>query len=282
MSEAVAAGQCSPSLAPFWKLATDAPGLWGKLSQDKRCETYSVYGFFPGVYELVYGSDDPPAISFSGRTRGRVALIQGAGQGLVVKPFQSQREGEIAGTAGYLGIGPRQHPSIPGFLTEELCIGDFFTELPPQRLDDTALFQLGRTLGHMLARLHSRKIYYNDATISDPEGRSHLLVSSDGECRLIDFGVSVLLDRHPRLTGEEVYNWARTLPMFRLLSGMSLDRQGWHDFLAQYGKSVAATPVEEIMARDWRFAEEGLGMAAQGLGEGIAAPFRRGLVETYR
>ena len=90
------------------------------------------------------------------------------------------------------------------------------------------------------------------------------------------------LDRYPRLTGEEVYNCARTLPMFRLLSSMGLDRQGWDDFLAQYGRSVAATPVEEIMARDWRFTEEGLGMAAQRLGQGIVVPFRRGLAETYR
>ena len=192
MSEAVAAGQCSPSLAPFWELATSAPDLWRKLARDQRLDTYSIYGFFPGVYELVYQGDDLSTLEFSGRTRGRVALIRGEGRGLVVKPLQSGREGEIARIAGDLAIGPRQYPSIPGFLTEELCAGEFFTELPPERLDDAALSQLGRNLGHMLVRLHSRKIYYNDATISDPEGRSHLLVSPDGKCRLIDFGVSVL------------------------------------------------------------------------------------------
>jgi hypothetical protein len=281
MSDAVASGRCPPDLAPFWEMAEAAPTLWQKLGRDELVETYSIYGFFPGIYEMVYLPDSPAGIAFDGRTRGRVALVRGPEKGLVVKPWQSRREGEIAGIAADLGVGPRQYPSLPGFLTEELCPGVFFTELPPEGLDDARSFQLGRTLGEMLARLHSRRIYYNDATISDPEGRSHLLVSSDGRCRLIDFGVSVLLDHHPRLTGEEVYNCARTLPMFRIMSGMGLDQQGWESFLRDYGRTLAATPVEEIMARDRRFAEEGLAMAAQRLGEGIVGPFRRGFSATF-
>ena len=303
MSDAVAAGRCPPDLAPFWELADAAPALWQKLARDELVETCSVYGFFPGIYEMVYLAASPAEITFDGRTRGRVALVRGPDpaepspasasqpwpgqgdgleQGLVVKPWQSRREGEIAAIAADLGVGPRQYPSLPGFLTEELCPGVFFTELSPAELDDARLFQLGRTLGDMLARLHSRRIYYNDATLSDPEGRSHLLVSPEGRCRLIDFGVSVLLDHHPRLTGEEVYNCARTLPMFRLMSGMGLDQQGWDSFLRDYARTLAATPVEEIMGRDRRFTEEGLSMAAQRLGEGIVGPFRRGLAETYR
>jgi hypothetical protein len=37
------------------------------------------------------------------------------------------------------------------------------------------MYQLGRILGDMLARLHANQIFYNDATLSDPSGRSHLL-----------------------------------------------------------------------------------------------------------
>ena len=281
MSEAVAAGRCPPDLAPFWELAETAPVLWQKLARDELVGIYSIYGFFPGIYEMVYLAESPAAIAFDGRSRGRVALVRGPERELVVKPWQSYREGEIAAIAADLDVGPRQYPSLPGFLTEELCPGVFFTELPPAELDDARLFQVGRALGEMLARLHSRRIYYNDATLSDPEGRSHLLVSPDGWCRLIDFGVSVLLDRHPRLTGEEVYNCACTLPMFRLMSGMGLDRRGWESFLRDYGRTLAATPVEEVMERDRRFAEEGLSMAAQRLGEGIIGPFRRGFSETY-
>ena len=125
MRAAVLTGECPARLAPFWGLASDNSGLFEKLGRDRRLETFSIYGFFPVVHELVYLSDQTPEIAFYGRTRGRVAILKfselwGAGDGgLVVKPTQSRREGEIAHIAGELGVGPRQHLSLPGFITEE-------------------------------------------------------------------------------------------------------------------------------------------------------------------
>ena len=39
------------------------PELFNKLTKDKRVERFHVYGFFPGVFELVYGSEISPEIS---------------------------------------------------------------------------------------------------------------------------------------------------------------------------------------------------------------------------
>jgi tRNA A-37 threonylcarbamoyl transferase component Bud32 len=218
--------------------------------------TYSIYGFFPGVYEMVYKREPPPSITFTGRARGRIAIVRAEGWGLVVKPIQNQREDEIAGIAGAMGVGPRQRPSLPGFLTEEFVPGRFFTELPPEEVDAEAMYRLGRALGNMLGRLHANQIFYNDTTLSDPSGRSHLLLSSNGDCRLIDFGVSLLLDRHPQLSREEVYNFVRTLPVFPILSGMGTDSDEMGQFLDQYQQRLTHASKAEIIARDLRFTRE--------------------------
>ena len=278
---AVLSKECPALLAPFWGLASTNPGLFEKLRDDRLLETYSIYGFFPLAYELVYTGDGPPNIDFYGRTRGQVAILRSQGVGLVVKPTQSCREGEIARIAGELGVGPRQHTSLPGFITEELVAGRFFTDLPPDEVNPDSMFRLGRRLGTMLAGLQTSQIYYNDATLSDPSGRSHLLVSSGGACRLIDFGVSMLLDRHPQMSREEVYSFVRTLPMFRVFAGMGLGGDQLDRFLDDYRLRLARTSREEIMSHDTRFMEEGLLMAAGRLGSQIVDPFHQGFGETY-
>ena len=144
------------------------------------------------------------------------------------------------------------------------------------------MHQTGQRLGDMLAQLHRNKIYYNDTTLSDPSGRSHLIVLSDHSLRLIDFGVSLLLDQHPSLHPEEVYNFVRTLPMFHLFSRMGTSREDMAQLLEQYRHRLANTSIEEIMARDVRFMEEGLGMAANRMGTQIIEPIKLGFQETYQ
>ena len=293
---AVEDGRCPLHLAPFWSLIAPEsrdgldPQLFRKLSADPFAAEYSYFAFFPLIYPRLYHHGERPQIRFDGRTRGRVALFRfDDGDGLVVKPLQSRREAEVAALAGQAEIGPRQLPSLEGFLVEELVDGRFFTDFAPEEMTDDLIYQVGFRLGAMLASLHAAGIYYNDATLSDPDGRSHLLVQSfpsseteaAPECRLIDFGVSVLLDKFPDLEMEEVFNLVRTTPEFRLLSRMGLRGREMGNFLAQYRRRLAATPKEEILARDLRFTEEGLQQAARKMGSGIIAPFRQGFSEGY-
>jgi tRNA A-37 threonylcarbamoyl transferase component Bud32 len=144
------------------------------------------------------------------------------------------------------------------------------------------MYRLGRALGNMLGRLHANQIFYNDTILSDPSGRSHLLVSSNGDCRLIDFGVSLLLDRHPQLSREEVYNFVRTLPVFPILSGMGTDSDEMGQFLDQYQQRLTYASKAEIIARDLRFTREGLRLAARFMGSHIIDPFQQGFGETYK
>ena len=269
-------------MRPFWKLVDLEPELFVQLAVDPWVEVLSHYTFFPPVLDWRTQGRSIPALRMTGRTRGPVAILSSGDDQLAIKPFQNSREDAIASIAASVGAGPAQFPSLPGYLTEQFANRVFFTDLPPDRRDSESMRAVGLQLGGMLHRLHDAGVYYNDATLADPQGRSHIIVADDGGCTLIDFGVSLLLDRHPDYTREEVHNFARTLPMYRIFAGMADDRAEMNDFLREYGKQMAQASPQDIMARDLKFAQQGLSIAAQRLGQDIIPPLRDGFLEAYR
>lgn len=269
-------------MRPFWKLSDLQPDLFIRVSEDRWVVSLAEYAFFPPVLQWREQGRAIPGLHITGRTRGPAAILRSDGEAIVIKPFQNSREDEIARIAAEVGAGPRQFPSLPGYLTEQFAEGVFFTDLPPERRDVDTMRAAGLALGGMMRRLHEAGIYYNDASLADPEGRSHLIVSGGGEFTLIDFGVSLLLDRHPEYTREEVRNFARTLPMYRIFAGMADSRADMDDFLAAYAKQMAQATREDIQARDLKFVQQGLSIAARRLGEEIIPPIRDGFLEAYR
>ena len=281
---AVRDGRCPERLWPLWPLAGQGDELWGMLVADPRIARFSVYGLFPASHDLVYGSESVDVdVRHDGRTRGRVAIITGRLQGhldIVIKPCQSPGESEIAGIAGDLGLGPRQLPSIDGFLTEEFVPGPFLTDLNPEAASAERMYGIGNELGTAVSRLHAAGICYNDATVSDPDGRSHIILASGGGIRIIDFGVALLLRDHPaNLTFPDAYNAARTDPMFRLFRQMApdADPEALSRFITDYGRRLAQQSVEEIQSRDWRIAEEGASVVAGMYGPVAADALRAGI-----
>ena len=279
--EAVARGDCPQRLWPLWPLERTNGELWRLLLEDDRIDRFSVYGFFPAAYPLVYGGDPQiTSIRYDGRTRGRVAIIGHETTTVVIKPCQSGREAEIAAIAGELEVGPAQLPTIGGFITEEFVEGTFLTDLTPEEATAERMHAVGAALADALARLHGAGVCYNDATICDPEGRSHIIVRPDGSIRLIDFGVALRLDDHPRsLTFGDAWNAVRTDPMFRLFRQMTGggDDDALRRFVADYGQRLAGQTVEQIQSRDWRIAEEGVSIIASRFGSGAADALREGL-----
>lgn len=266
----------------FWKLADLAPDLHRRLAADPWVEALSRYAFFPPVLDWQAQGRPIPELRMTGRTRGPVAVLRSQGEAIAIKPFQNSREDEIARIAASAGAGPEQLPSLSGYLTERFAEGVFFTDLPPERRDTATMRATGLALGGMLRRLHDAGVYYNDASLADPEGRSHLIVSDDGGFTLIDFGVSLLLDRHPEYSREEVHNFTRTLPMYRLFAGMADSRADMDDFLREYGRQMAQASREDILARDLKFVQQGLSIAARRMGQDIIPPLRDGFLEAYR
>ena len=284
---AMADGKCSVALWPLWPLALTDPALWSTVVADDRIGKFSVYGMFPATYDLVYGDEGSAArVRYDGRTRGRVAIISGQRDGhpvnVVVKPCQSRRETEIAAIAGSLGVGPEQLPTIDSFITEEFVDGEFLTDMSPSRATPERMRELGVALGDAIRSLHGAGICYNDATIADPGGRSHLIVQLDGSIRLIDFGVALLLDNHPAgLSFQDAYNAARTDPMFRLFRQISdgADDAALGKFIADYASQLSRQTVAEVQARDWRIADEGATMIASRFGPAAADALRAGMAQ---
>lgn len=278
------AAQCPEPLWLLWPLAQSDGALWNRLLEDERIARFSVYGLFPAAYPLVYGPDaQHTAIRYDGRTRGRVAIITSESTAVVIKPCQSSREAEIAAIAGGLSVGPARLPTIPGFISEEFVDGVFLTDLTLAQATQQRMFAVGRALAAALSRLHAASVCYNDATISDPAGRSHIIIRPDGEIRLIDFGVALLLDAHPAgLTFEDVWNAARTDPMFRLFRQLTGggDEDALARFVADYGRRLASQTPEQIQTRDWRIAEEGASLIAARFGPAAADALRSGLSES--
>ena len=269
-------------MRPFWKLVDLEPELFGRLAEDRWVEALSQYAFFPAVLGWRDEGRGIPLLEITGRTRGPAAILRSANESIVVKPFQNSREDEIARIAADVNVGPEQFLSLPGYLTERFAEGEFFTDLPPERRDPDTMRAVGLSLGGMLRRLHEAGVYYNDATLADPEGRSHLIVDEDGRCTLIDFGVSLLVTHHPEYSREEVRNFVRTLPMYRVMAGMADSRAEMDHFLAQYARRTAEATPGDIMARDLKFAQQGLSIAARSMGDAIIDPIRDGFLEAYR
>lgn len=280
---AVFAAQCPERLWPLWPVSGIDRDLWDLLLEDDRIERFSVYGLFLETYPIVYGPDsEGTTIRYDGRTRGRVAIVSGAGAAstVVIKPCQSTRESEIAAIAGELVVGPSQLPTIDGFITEEFVDGRFLTDLSIAEATDDRMRSVGTALAAALSSLHAAGICYNDATIADPDGRSHIILRPDGEIRLIDFGVALLLDDHPNsLSFEDAWNAARTDPMFRLFRQMTGggDDAALGRFVADYGRRLAGQAVSEIQSRDWRIAEEGAAVITARYGPAAADALREGL-----
>ena len=269
-------------MRPFWKLSDLDPALFIRVSEDPWVVALAQYAFFPPVLAWREQGRSIPQLRMTGRTRGPVAVLRSGDEAIAIKPYQNSREDEIARIAADAGAGPAQLPSLPGYLTERFAEGVFFTGLPPERRDDSTMRAAGLALGGMLRRLHDAGVYYNDASLADPEGRSHLIVSGDGGFTLIDFEVSLLLNRHPEYSREEVHNFARTLPMYRIFAGMADSRAGMADFLREYGRQMARASREDILARDLKFVQQGLSIAARRMGQNIIPPLRDGFLEAYR
>ena len=266
---------------PFVGIFATNPNLYRKISEDERVQKYSLFGFFPETFNLVYGSEVSPEISFDGGNRGLVGIIKHPTKKVVVKPTQNSREQEVAQIADELGVGPKQYTSIDGFLTEQFVEGELFSRLSGDMASADKVYHLGRRMGEILSKLHSREIYYNDTILTDDLGRSHVIVTKTSPAILFDYGVALRLDKHPNLIDEEVYNFARTLPMVGMFLGMQPSQEQVQALVQEYRPKLQIALKEQIITRDIDFINEGLTFAKYRLGNHIVELFLRGFKETY-
>lgn len=253
-----------------------------KILKDEKAKTYGYYGFFPETYDMVYNSDVLPEIYFDGESRGTIALIKNSNKKVAIKPLQNSRENEIAKIAGDLGIGPKQFDTLDGFLTEEFIEGELFSRLTKENLSDDNIYILGKRVGEILLKLHSNDIYYNDTILTNDLGKSHLFVPNNKSAMLFDYGKAIRLDKFPKLSDEEIFNYAVTLPLVNMSLYLEekLTKEKRNEIVNKF-KSILLGSKEQIMQRDLDFISEGLYFANGRLGKDITEPFLKGFKETY-
>ena len=270
-------------MIPLIKLAISNTDLYDKVCKDERTKDYSLLGFFPETFNLVYGSETSPKVSFSGGTRGWVAIIDHPDKKIVIKPFQSSGEDEIAKIASDLGAGPRQLETLPGFLTEVFVDGKLFTQLGNDKTTPESMAGMGRRTGEILFSLHSKDIYYNDTILGDDMGKSHIIVPEKSPLILFDYGASINLSQHPKLSDEDVFNFVRTLPGINSMI-YSASQEEISALISEYRIKVQGYSKKEISSRDIWFVKEGLFFASMRLNMPQSAfdAFSAGFRETYR
>ena len=94
--------------------------------------------------------------------------------------------------------------------------------------------------------------------------------------------MSIWLDSIDSLDPEEVYNLARTTPMFRLFSGFGTRPTEVTQFLYAYKKELSKATPESVMERDVKFVEQGIRVLSDRIGDRIVEPFLSGFFGSYR
>ena len=269
-------------LKPFVPLFATNPDLYAKVSVDERAINYSFLGFFPETFGLVYGSETSPDLTMDQGNRGYIFMLRHPKKSIVIKPVQSPREVSIAKTAGELAVGPRQYPTLPGYLTEELIAGTKFSALRGDEASPDKMYALGRRMGDVMASLHRNDIFYNDTILSDDFGRSHVVVSDDRPAVLFDYGVALKADNHLQFTDEEMFDYVRTFPGGQMLSHLGIDDETSKSMIATYRQQLKGITKDGILQRDIDFIMEGLFFGSVRIGIPITEPFIRGFNETYQ
>ena len=275
-------------LCPFVGLFATNPDLYRKISEDERVKEYSMFGFFPETFDLVYGSETSPEMSLRSGNRGIVGIIQHPTKNVVIKALQNMREYEVAKIADEEDVGPKQYKTLERFLTEQFVEGELFSGLREDRRTSEHMYRLGLRVGEILKRLHLREVYYNDTILTDDFGRSHLIVPETSPAILIDYGVALRLNNHPNFSDEEVFNFARTYPFVNMsVEGIihqygKITKEFFDRVVGEFRPKIQILTKEQIMSRDIDFINEGLSFATFSLlGNHIVEPFSRGFNETY-
>lgn len=267
--------QPAQHLHPFLGLIAVNEDLFAELAKDKQLEAFSYIALMPESIPLIYGSETSPTLRLAQGNRGYIAILRHPEKNIVIKPLQSPREARIAGIADMLGVGPKQLPTREGFITEEYIDAPLFTQRreSPKKL----IYTTGRRFGEILNALHANDIYFNDNSLADDMGRSHLFVPSDRPALLFDYGVALDVSNVRQWSDQEVFDYIRTEPGVNFALQMNPDAAP--QLVAEHAPIVRSMSKEKIFGRDEYFVYEGASCASYRISNIDA--FMTGFTETY-
>ncbi|MBI1970367.1 hypothetical protein HYS47_01330 [Candidatus Woesearchaeota archaeon] len=272
--------QYPPTLLPFAYLLQANPELFEKLSRDELVQRFSSLAFFPETYPLFYEHDVVPVLESRLGNRGTTVIVKHPIKTVVIKPYQSNREPVIARIAAEEGVGPQQFGSLDGYITEAYVDGVPFCRLKA----DAPVYEIGRRIGEIFTKLHRRGVYYNDTTLDNDMGGSHIIVPAQGQAMLIDFGVALQTGNHHAWGDEEVIDFLRTMPLFGATVGYvgALSAKDIKGFADAGRRDLETMTRDNVLDRDIQFIQEGLSIIAMRLGGRFANQVMAGFESSYK
>ena len=180
--------------------------LIGKMESDLLFADCSVAMFFPVIGERISENGERPVVEmlYTG-TRGEGLKVSFEDCSYVIKSIENSKEPVVAAQMAEMGIGPEQHESLAGYITETFVEGTQINHLNPDRCTPEFMTEIGRKVGDAIKRIHEKGILINDQLFSDDMGKSHTVIGPNGEVTFIDFGASVDLADYPDLSDEAAY-----------------------------------------------------------------------------
>lgn len=230
-----------------------------RLETDPAVRQYSVALFFPIVGERLRNKDEAVASRIRTGARAQALKIEFPDQAYVIKTLENSAESKIAQIAGDAGVGPKQFPSLPGFLTEEWLKGDLVTHLRKEDCTWEYMEGLGHLLGDAIKTMHENHIVIGDQLLSDDMGKSHTVVEKNGDVHIIDFGAAVDVSNFPNLTDEEVLCLMHTDATITMRVAMTAENpRELISFYREYLVRTYQTGRELMMDKDTQLLKEGL------------------------
>jgi len=230
-----------------------------RLETDPAMLQYSIALFFPVVGERLRNKEEAVASRIRTGARERALKIEFLDQTYVIKTLENSAEAKIAQIAGEAGIGPKQFPSLAGFLTEEWLEGNLITHLRSEDCTPAYMKGLGHLLGDAIKTIHENRIVIGDQLLSDDMGKSHMVVEKNGDVHIIDFGAAVDVSNFPNLTDEEVLCLMRTDAT--IMMRVAMTGEDPMDLISSYRGYLVRTyqTGEELMKdKDIQLLKEGL------------------------
>ncbi len=241
--------QATKAISPFMTLAIDDVPLLEKLSQDPLVASFSYFGFFPETFERI---TEDSTISFAQGHRGLTFILKTETGGIVVKPVQSFDEPHCAKIAQEIGLGSIQLPTLEGFITEEYIDGSIYLNFVKTSTQGEQL-KTGRRFGEKLSQLHKRNIIYNDTSLADDFGNSHVIITPNGEPMLIDFGVALDLTTSPNYFDDQI------LARLKSMHGAMIDQMFPPEVLQRLmAETKSRMDPEKLKFVDLSFIESGV------------------------
>ncbi len=205
----------------------------------------------------------PLITKLSAPTRGSGIKASFEHESRIIKPLESIAEKSIAQTAADMGIGPEQYKAPEGMMHEQFVDGTPLLNLEADICTPAFMEDLGQKFGKALKALHEKNILVNDQLLTNDFGKSHVILTPDGDVRFVDFGASIDVSHFPEISDDDVVSLMRTDPFMQFSIGAigTMSPSERTEYISGYRKSILSqfkTKEDIIHWKDLTLLNEGL------------------------